>query len=851
MRSLNKAILLGLAYLLAGPAVGQAKDLLHGDVRGGRTHRGVPSPVTLRLSAGYQGIYRDTAWTPVRVTLHNGSSADISGTLQVPETGLGPTLGSSQSFRALYQTPVTLPAGATKRITVYVPGSGVQGQVDATFQQGKRTLASGTTYPLGLDTSSLSIGVLANSPSDSGWLVQATQQQVTVHVIKLSAADIDPLPAALATFDLIVLTNVDTSQLDRAQLGALEGYVRNGGSLLLIGGPAWQETLRPLPAALLPGRVVGTRTLSNLHGLQSLDPVSQPRGGQAAAVSVLSHSTGTILATQAGTPLVVRKAVGQGVIEYLAFDPALSPVQSWSGVTGLLEHLVAAAAPLAISRTWSPQGFRLRFGRAFSAMSITSELSNLPPARQPLFELLAVLILAYVFLLGPANFLVLRWIKRQHLAWVTIPLLTVLCLGSTVALANHLRGSSVLLNSVGMVRLDGNGGTHPVTLYLGLEAPLSGDYHVIYNALALPNTVPQLDQANGFFFRNASTLNSNPVGLSVQEGSQTDMTFLAMKRWTLRDVTLDTTAYIPGAVQSNLVVDARGNLAGPIHNGTSLNLLDPVIVAGQRVAPLPNMAAGATIHARVQPSSDSFSQDQSSVWTHLYGGPDYNSPDSFFRFGGGGDDFSWPHEKSLTDRVRNASAMLSQAQTLSTLGEVVLVGWSEQPLGSFSVNGSAPQQRSLNLVAVPLSIHFPSHGPFQLRAGTLGAHLVDIVPRAPQSTCCNFFSRNDGEISVGPGGSLTFAFDTPDAGHVRFQHLALSVNSEVDGVNSGLVYDWHAQRWVKLDLSNGSAGLPAPNRFLSPKGQIVLKLVSTAAGGDLTINDPYQDLQLSGAGRVS
>jgi hypothetical protein len=219
--------------------------------------------------------------------------------------------------------------------------------------------------------------------------------------------------------------------------------------------------------------------------------------------------------------------------------------------------------------------------------------------------------------------------------------------------------------------------------------------------------------------------------------------------------------------------------------------------------------------------------------------------------------------------------MLSQSQTLSTLGEVLLIGWSVQPLGTFSVDGSAPQRRDLNLVVVPLSVHFPSHGSFRIRTGTLGAHLVDIVPQAPQSNCCGFFSRNDQQISVGPGGSFTFEFDLPKGGYpagrarlgaaagrarpqsaglqgaVRFQRLALTVNGGSGGSTTGHVYDWHAHRWVAVDLSTGTAELSNPNRFVSPDGRIMLKLQATPGSGDLTIDSPYEDVQLSGTGTAA
>jgi len=118
--------------------------------------------------------------------------------------------------------------------------------------------------------------------------------------MRLSPATIDPVPQALATFDLIVVTNVDTSQLDRARLGALRTYVRNGGSIIVVGGPTWQETLRPLQAALLPGQVSGLRVLPNLRGLIPLTPAAHPMNSGPAAVSVLSQPSGTVVGEPGG-----------------------------------------------------------------------------------------------------------------------------------------------------------------------------------------------------------------------------------------------------------------------------------------------------------------------------------------------------------------------------------------------------------------------------------------------------------------------------------------------------------------------------------------------------------------------
>lgn len=859
VRALAGAVLLGVVGALAGPVAAGAAGLPPGVAAPLARAAGdrVPSPITLRISAGYQNIYRGAAWTPVRVLLSNGGSADVSGILEIPQAGQSASAGAQPAFHGLYQALVVVPAGGAKTVTLYVPGAGVQGQINVSFREGTTVVARASAAPIGVDTSALLIGVLAGAPADMAWVAPAIQQQVTTHVISLSPATIDPVPQALATFDIIVLTNADTSQLDRAQLDALQGYVRNGGSLLMVGGPRWQETLRPLQTTLLPGHLAGLRVLPDLHGLLPLAPGSRPIGSRPAALSVLSQPSGTILASQAGIPLVVRTREGQGAVEYLAFDPSLSPIQGWSGAPRLLEHLVAMAAPLAITRTWSPGGFRARFQTVFRSQALTSELSNLPAATLPFLALFAALTLGYVLILGPANFLVLRRLRRQHLAWVTIPILALSYLGSILAITAHVRAASAVLNTVGLVTLDGASGPHPATLYVGLATPQAGDYRLAYQGAALPAPLPPLSHPDGFSFRSASTLHPTPLGMRLQEDPQTAATFLAMQRWTMRDLSLETAVNIPGAVQSALTIDPHGNLSGSIHNGTNLDLLDPVIVAGQTVAHLSTIPAGGSVHARVQPSTDNSGQGGASFWSQLYGGANLGTSDPFGGFGDCCSQSSYPQETKFLDRVRNALAMLSQARpdALSTLGEVLLVGWSERPLGAMSVDGTVPQRRDLNLIVTPLSVRFPSRGSFQLLSGTLGPHLVDVLPRAPQSSCCGFGfgsgSDQAPQVSVGPGGFLTFEFDLPGSGQVRFKHLEVNVTYGESGTNAGRVYDWRTLRWVNIDLASGAVQLPNPNRFVSSHGQIMVRLQATAEAGDVTISDPYHDLQISGTGAVS
>lgn len=841
---LLQGIFLSIGLLLAAGMTG-------GNVNAERMGGNV-APVTLRVRVGYGNVYRGDAWTPIRVTAANHGGRDINGVLQVPQSPSGNSTGGTPAFHGLYQQTVLLPAGVTKTVTLYVPGSGLPSQVTVYLRTGGKTIAAASTYPIGMDASTFLIGAMGGDPESTAWIAPAAQRHVTARVVPLDAATIDTLAPALSSLDAIVLTDTDTSQLDGAQMTALQQFVRAGGSLIVVGGPRWQETLKPLPRFLVPGRLAGSRVLPDLRPLSLFGRLGPSSGPQAAPVSLLTHPTGTVLASERGVPLVVRQTVGNGSVVYLAFDPALNPVLSWPGASDILSQVLADASPLAVDRTWSQQGFLARFAAIFGQRAVIGTLANVPPATVPMLGGMALLTILYLLLVGPVNFLLLRRLRRQHLAWVTIPVLSISFLGTTAGLSTGLRGSQTLVNAISLVTLNGSSPVRPATIYLGVAAPLSGDERLAYNAPALPNPIPQISFGDGdSFFRSTTPYTQTPLGMLLQEGPQTQVILHNLKQWQVRDLSLATTTTIPGSVTSHLTVNAGGTITGTIHNGTSLDLLDPVLVAGQNITFIAPIKAGHSIHTQFRPATGDSADYQTSVWQNLYGQSSLENDFGGYGFGECCQEASLPPEPNLKARVINAASMLGQVQALSSLGEVVLVGWTDRPLGTLSVDGTTPRVRSLTMIAVPLSVGFPAHGPFTLPAGTIAAHLVSTVPRPPQSTSFGRFMRDGQQITVGPGGSFTFEFDLPTTPRVHLHSLQIGIAFGAGGANSGAVYDWSSRRWTPVDLGNGALNLVRPAPDIGPHGQVLIRMDATNSSGDVTINNITDDVQISGQGTVA
>lgn len=851
-------------------------------------HGGPTAPVSLSVVAGYDDQYRTSAWVPIRITARNRTSNLLQGVCAVP--GRTDTAQfASPGYSSVYQVPIVLPAGASKTVTLYMPGQSVGDYVNTQFIVAGKVVASRSATPSSFDDQAVTVGILTRDPLLTAWVHHVASPLLggsssTVNTVALDLATVDPVADALANFDAIVVSNVDSSRLHADQVAALQQYVRNGGGLILVGGPDWQESLQPLPPSLVPGYLDGARVLpdlTRLSGMQTSSGMPASRGvsgrkgitppvvprGNGTIVSVLTHPRGTVLADEAGTPLVVREMVGKGRIVYLAFDPAIDPFPRRPGAAAMLSDLVAQATTQAASRLSSAGGqasfgfFRDRYGPSI----MRQELANLPSGTRPSLLLLIILTLASLVLVGPLNFLVLHRLGWREWTLVTTPLLGLLCLGSTLALTLHVKGSVAVLNTVGVVELDGcqdgrcavgawNGSSagRPATLYVGLFAPLRGEYHIVWNAPSMPQGLPSYSLNSGL------PVSAIPLGARLGEGGSTAIDFPSMTMWSTRSAALETTVPVAGQIRGNLSLASDGSIVGRVRNDTDLALFRPALIAGGSVLRLPDLPPHAWLSVRLHPSVLIVWNRPSSLWDQVYasatGGGSQSDLSQFGLSQTGlfatwdGDPWEEPPaavERSPMDRLRNVAERLPAARDTTGAGQVLFVGWNDRPLGTFSIDGAQPQRRDLNLIVASLSVRFPHTG-FRLRPGTLSASLIDYRLNQSQTGCC-FDLSGQSTIDLGAGSWATFEFDIPHARTLHFRRLTLAVDpGGANESNIGQIYDWHAARWVHVPIQLDGTSLGSPDRFVSPSGALLVRLSATTDSGDIVITDPAKSLQVSG-----
>jgi hypothetical protein len=85
-------------------------------------------------------------------------------------------------------------------------------------------------------------------------------------------------------------------------------------------------------------------------------------------------------------------------------------------------------------------------------------------------------IVAYILLIGPISYVVLRRMDRRELAWVTAPLLVVVFTACSFGIGNAMKGSEVIVNQISLIRSSGAGGAATIESYAGIFSPDRSTY---------------------------------------------------------------------------------------------------------------------------------------------------------------------------------------------------------------------------------------------------------------------------------------------------------------------------------------------------------------------------------------
>jgi hypothetical protein len=737
------------------------------------TAEAATNPISVAVKVGYSGFVKAEQWMPVTIDLTN-AGPDFEGTLEVSPTtsSNGPPIGA-----AIYTTHVSLASGATKHLKAYVVEDLGPAPVSVRMVENGRVVASADSQA-GSAATTL-IGVLSDQSTALDSFAAVHPGGVSASVVHLSLEDLGDSALLLRAFDLIAIDDFATDTLTAAQRAAIADYVQNGGSLVLGTGASWRKTLAGVPSTLLPMTIDSTTTLNSAAALGELSGVDVASGAL--------NSGASAWLSERGRPLLAERFVGGGLVTLATFDWNQEPVAGWSGANVLLRQILVRT--LFSTSSAQTSGFNGQFGTSggstgMRSTALTQVLGNLPALDLPSLILIGLLVVAYVLLVGPVNYLALRALHRRALAWVTLPLIAVLASVGAFGAGIFTKGQSVQTNQVSIVHLQTGWDRAYAESYTGILAPTRGDYQVTV-AGARPWVGPISSFSGGF----------GPSSAEIRVSADSNSILMpSMTAFVLRGFATEEVADAPHLVATTKL--DNGKLTGTIQNNSTIRFTDLLVLAGDGYQVLAGLAPGATATYSVTPK----------VSNPYTGPPAYSTIY--------GNYFNGPQPSQITDADRlnlEKSSILSLVagggfNGVSSTIVPMVVAWSEQPYEHITVGGAQPRSTAESAVVLPLAIGAIAAG--SVPAGIVMSRFTDIEGTTQNGPPGAVFMQSgtatyDFTPRLAPGTHLTGASldstsQSPKGGAFPGQSLS------AEG------WDWSQSAWVPVTYTPlGTSTLPA------------------------------------------
>jgi hypothetical protein len=463
-----------------------------------------PSPQIVGIRVGFGDYYKVGLWTPVEIALRGGSkSLPVEVSAIVPDGDGVPSRVSTPpdqpcALRPDGETTVRLLCRfgrVRSELTVELRAEGAS-VVKRTFQTASQ--ADGQHFLPGLEFRDLivTIGPLALGVAETGKLggAEVEHQSATARLDNL-----EHLPTDWRGYEGVDALILSTSRpeiysgltKDDARIRALDEWVRMGGRLVLCAGSHAEQVLGadgPL-ARFCPGRLERMVSLRQTGALESYcgSRTSVPQVGNvrtALRVPRLSGVRGIVDAQEADLPLVVRSALGFGQVIFVAADLDAPPLSAWTARPMLVAKLLDMPTG---GGEESERGTALaHFGYTDISGQLRSALDRFSGVRSTPFWLVAGLIVAYLLLIGPGDYFLLRKVVgRMEWTWLSFSAIVLLaCLGAYV-LAYRMKGDAIRVHQSDLVEVDAASGRLRGTTWLNVFSPRTEAFNLSLQPRAL------------------------------------------------------------------------------------------------------------------------------------------------------------------------------------------------------------------------------------------------------------------------------------------------------------------------------------------------------------------------------
>ncbi|MGG4147639.1 hypothetical protein ABEW34_31485 [Paenibacillus algorifonticola] len=734
--------------------------------------------IELKTEAGYQGSMKMDKRMPAHLTLTNRTNADLKG--EVVISIITPYGGMTTD----YVVPVELPKETPVELTVSLPGTqlGKDNNKIRFFEgasaEGKEVAFIGKAFLDSHGTSDYTFGVLASDPDTLNFMPSLNVRGYQISVMPLTREQLPNEASLLDYFDVLAINDVATSDWSEQQVAAITGWISKGGTLILSGGAGYSKTAKAF-AAIAPVEPDGG-TVS-----QPISPEMVNAGeAKSASTGDMTLSTGKLAAGATKliggeTPIAVERKLGLGKVLYIAFDPALEPIASWSGSATLYANwLQSSLFPM-------QQGYMSGNNAYWGFQQIVDQFPSITP---PNFGLLLVMFIIYMIIVAPVLYLVLRKADKREWSWWLIPLISIIC---AVAIfffgAENKRFMST--HTVQTVQLSGQGDGVKTGAF-SIFVPNGGEV-----AARFDEALPLTPYASG---SSTGDLNLRSDSRVVSIEGQTTAEWKNVEYWSTRKAVFEKVPMQEQVGQFKVSYqNSNGQMEYKIKNDTLNDLNDVVVVmngSSYSIGDLKQGEEGSAIISNNPNTNMGYFNYGSMIFPYQSG-----NQDTFSR------------QRTLVETYFN---MNYSSSTIPMIYGPVIIGFSENEDPLFTVNNTKVKAANLTMWVQSLGEMEPDeNGRLVVPAGFVNPVIIEKSVNRIENYGNSTFSIGQGE--------LVLEYSFPEREQLIYDQLDIHLDPSQSGQNlKWLIWDEAQGKWIKV-----AAEMDDPSSYLIDGFKLRMKLI--------------------------
>nr|WP_300002962.1 hypothetical protein [Tissierella sp.] len=547
----------------------------------------------------------------------------------------------------------------------------------------------------------------------------------------------------LKSLDLILINDFDTQSLSKKQIEALEGYVKDGGILIAGSGSKYQKSLK------------GLGQLNYFYPDSTLK--TEAYGGVLLAKGEAKEAG--VLIKAGDVPAVYSKSIGKGKTIIMAFDPGEEDFLEWSGKSDFMRSIIKDNVTITTEEDMGYEEYN----------SMEDMVSYIPNEKGINFKNIAIIILLFLIVAGPVNYLVLKKIDKSELSWITIPLISLAFTLIIYLVGLGTKFDEPMTNNASVIRLNTQGQVEEAVIASGLFPFKEGNLRAVFNE----NTSLTINEND---YNNEMKFNDKDIVTKYSSQKANTVDFMKMGRWESK--TLSTSQEIPDI--DIRVEDFRSDdkgLKGKLVNNSDLDLEGAILIYGGNYYKLEDINKKSTKEISI--SSQELRKKRSGYRIYEIVENIYPWRDDVLN----GKDF-------LNDSSKQNMLQQALGSYLEAEGNFAfIIGYSRDAIADdIIMNDKKPNRMDRNLLMIPIEMNYKAGQKVELAEGVIRGKLESINGLS--------YDRNSGEM-YGDGEAV---FTMRVNNTIDVKNISAASTSSPDVIV--YIYNYKSEEWEETDTSN-------------------------------------------------